>query len=413
MTAPGVRPTISRRGQCVPASPIRALTPLATQTAARGITIYHVNIGQPDLPAPDAILEAIHPPANGIIPYAPSPGQPETVQAWCAYYATLGISLEPRDVVVTTGGGEAIGFAMMAVADPGDEILILDPTYASYLGYAATTNITLVPVPAQPPAYRLPAREELEALITPRTRAIVIISPGNPTGTVLTRDEVHTVLDLATRHGLFVISDETYRELVFDGQEHVSALDLPEADPWVILVDSISKRFSATGLRVGAVISKNADVMAAVVRMAMARLSSPTIAQLAAVPLLRDPTPYTTWLRAEYGRRRDTTYEALRRIPGVTVSRPEGAFYVMATLPVTDTTRFARWMLTEFERDGETVMVAPGAGFYVTPGLGGSEIRIAYVLNEHRLRRAMALLGEALEAYPARAPEPAGIAHPR
>lgn len=401
-------PSISQRGLAVPASPIRVLAPLAAQTVARGITIYHVNIGQPDLPAPDGILDAIRPPADGIIPYAPSPGMPETVAAWCDYYATLDISLEPRDVVVATGGGEAIGWAMLAVADPGDEILILDPTYASYLGYAAMTNISLVAIPAEAPGYRLPTREQLESAITPRTRAIVLINPGNPTGTVLTREEVQTVLELAAERNLFVISDETYRELVFDGREHVSALDFPDTEQLVILVDSVSKRFSATGLRVGAVISKNAEVMGSIVRMAMARLSSPTVEQLAAVPLLRNPGHYTAWLCGEYERRRDATYDALLRIPGVTVARPEGAFYVMATLPIADTTAFARWMLTEFERDGETVMVAPGAGFYVTPGLGQSEIRIAYVLNEFRLRRAMELLGQAVAAYPHQVQEPVG-----
>jgi aspartate aminotransferase len=393
---------ISRRAARVPASPIRGLAPLAAETAARGVHIYHVNIGQPDLPVPPEVLAAIKPPADGVIPYAPSHGLPQTVAAWCRYYATLGIALEPRDILVTTGGGESIGFAMLAVTDPGDEILIFDPTYASYLGYAASGNVTLVPIAAEPPGYHLPSAEEIERFITPRTRAIVVVNPNNPTGTVYTRDELTAVMDVARRYDLFVISDETYRELVFDGREHVSALTFGGMEEAVIVVDSISKRFSATGLRVGALISRNHDVTAAALRMAMARLSSPTIAQLAAVPLLENPTPYTTWLRGVYQSRRDTTYAALRAIPGVEVAQPEGAFYVMAHLPVPDAQAFARWLLTDFERDGETVMVAPGPGFYVGAGRGTSEARLAYVLAEEHLRRAVELLGEALIAYPER-----------
>jgi aspartate aminotransferase len=383
----------------VPASPIRSLTPLAAEAAARGIRVYHVNIGQPDLCAPPGILEAIKPPVDGVIPYAPSPGLPETVRAWCRYYGTLGFDLEPRDVLVATGGGEAIGFALLAVTDPGDEVIIFDPTYASYLGYAATSNVTLVPIPAEPPGYRLPSEEVLEAAITPRTRAIVLINPGNPTGTVYTREEMETVMRIAAERGIFVISDETYRELVFDGREHVSAFCFPEMAESVIMVDSVSKRFSATGLRVGCIASKNRDLMAAVLRMAMARLSSPTVEQLAAIPLLENPRVYTDWLRDEYERRRDATYAALQEIPGVGVSQPEGAFYVMATLPVPDARDFARWLLTDFSVDGETVMVSPGPGFYVTPNRGQHEVRIAYVLGAERMRRAMDLLRLALIAY--------------
>jgi aspartate aminotransferase len=258
-------------------------------------------------------------------------------------------------------------------------------------------------VPVSAPEYHLPPREVIEEHISPRTRAIVVINPGNPTGAVYTREEMETVMDLARRHGLFVIADETYRELTFDGREHVSALTFPEMREHVILVDSVSKRFSATGIRVGCVASQNAEVMAAVLRMAMTRLSSPTVEQMAAVPLLENPTPYTTWLRGVYESRRDVTYDALQRLPNVSVARPEGAFYVMACLPVADADDFARWLLTDFEVDGETVMVAPGPGFYVTPGLGCREVRLAYVLAEDRLRRAVELLGLALSVYsPAR-----------
>ncbi|MGH2442498.1 MAG: pyridoxal phosphate-dependent aminotransferase [Chloroflexota bacterium] len=393
---------ISRRAASVPASPIRALTPLAVETAGRGIKIYHVNIGQPDLPAPREILDAIKAPADGVIPYAPSGGQPETVRAWCTYYRSVSIDLQPANLLVTTGGGEAIGFAMMAVADPGDDILIFDPTYASYLGYAATTNVNLVPIPSVPPDYRLPDPEIIERAVTARTRAMVLINPGNPTGTVYTREEVQAVIDIASRHGLFVISDETYRELVFDDAEHVSVFDFAGCEDLTIVVDSVSKRFSATGLRVGCIASRNRDVMAAALRMAMARLSGPTVGQLAAVPLLENPGPYTSWLRQEYQRRRDAACEALRALPGVSVGQPQGAFYAMASLPVEDASAFARWLLTDFQCNGETVMVAPGPGFYVTPGLGRHEARIAYVLGVQPLRRAMELLGQALAVYPER-----------
>ena len=395
-------PTISRRAANAPASPIRGLAPLAAEMKARGVHIYHVNIGQPDLAAPPEILAAIQPPMSGVIPYAPSQGQPETVEAWCAYFATVGVHYEPRDLVVTTGGGEAIGFALVAVADPGDEVLIFDPTYASYLGFAASSNVSLVPVPVSAPDYHLPPPEEIERFITPRTKAVVIINPSNPTGTVYTRDELGAIMELAQRHNLFVISDETYRELTFDGREHVSAMHFPGMEQSVIMVDSISKRFSATGLRVGCVASRNPEVSSALLRLAQARLSSPTVEQDAAVPLLRNPTAYTDWLRGVYQARRDATYDALLEIPGVTVARPEGAFYVMASLPIADANAFGLWLLTDFERDGETVMVAPGPGFYVTPHMGAREVRLAYVLAEDHLRRAVELLGEALAVYPHR-----------
>lgn len=393
--------SISERARQIPASPIRSLAPLAARTASRGIHIYHVNIGQPDLPAPPEILEGIKPPSDGVIPYAPSQGQPETVEAWCRYYSLVDIGFEPQDIVITTGGGEAIGFAMVAVADPGDEILIVDPTYASYLGFAASSNIKLVAVPAPPPDYHLPSAELLERHITRRTRAVVIINPNNPTGTVYGREELSAVMEIARRHDLFVISDETYRELVFDGREHLSAMSFSGMEESVIVVDSVSKRFSVTGLRVGCVASKNRDVSSAMLRLAMARLSSPTIAQLAVIPLLNNPTAYTGWLQREYQARRDAAYEALKTIPEVTVAKPEGAFYVMVRLPVPDSNAFAQWLLTDFERDGETVMVAPGAGFYVNPGLGTQEVRLAYVLGEPHLRRAVELLGEAILSYQA------------
>jgi aspartate aminotransferase len=396
------RMAISRRAAAVPASPIRGLAPLAAETTARGVRIYHVNIGQPDLAAPPEILAAIKPPASGVIPYAPSQGLPETVAAWSRYFQTVGIELEPRDILVTNGGGEAIGFAMLAVTDPGDEVIIFDPTYASYLGYAASSNVALVPICSEAPGYRLPPTEAIERAVTPRTRAIVLVNPGNPTGTVYTRDELDTVMAIAAHHGLFVIADETYRELVFDGTEHISAFEFPGMEESVILVDSVSKRFSATGLRIGCLASKNREVMGAALRMAMARLSSPTVDQLAVIPLLENPKSYTDWLRAEYQRRRDVAYGALLKIPGVEVACPEGAFYVMASLPVPEANLFARWLLTDFERDVETVMVAPGPGFYVTPGRGRHEVRIAYVLAEEKLRRAIELLGEALIAYPER-----------
>lgn len=393
---------VSRRGRTAPPSPVRKLTPFASAAEARGVSVLHVNIGQPDISTPRPILDAIRAYDEAVLPYAPSRGYPEALNAWSAYYAAQGFDVDPDQLIVTTGGSEALWFAFMAVADEGEEIIVFEPTYANYFGFAASTGVRPVAVASRPEdGFHLPAAANIEASISPHTRAICLCNPNNPTGTVYSRDEVETLIDLAVKHDLFLISDETYRELVFDGAASTGVLSFGshEVTRRMIVVDSVSKRFSATGARVGCLVSRNPDVMDAVGRFAQARLSTPTVEQLAVVPMLNNPIEYTTWLRGVYENRRNVVFDRLHAA-GLRCQKPEGAFYVMVDLPVDDCDDFATWLLSDFQRDGETVMIAPGAGFYFTPGAGVSQARLAYVLNEERLGRAVDLLGHALSVYP-------------
>jgi aspartate aminotransferase len=393
---------VSRRGRTAPPSPVRKLTPFASAAEARGVSVLHVNIGQPDIPTPRPILDAIRAYDDEVLPYAPSRGYPEALSAWSAYYHAQSFDVDPDQLIVTTGGSEALWFAFMAVADEGEEIIVFEPTYANYFGFAASTGVQPVAVPSHPEdGFHLPSVTAIEASISPRTRAICLCNPNNPTGTVYSRGEVEALINLAVKHDLFLISDETYRELVFDGATCTGVLsfDAPEIARRTIVVDSVSKRFSATGARVGCLVSRNPDVMDAVGRFAQARLSTPTVEQLAVVPMLNNPIEYTTWLRGVYENRRNVVFERLHTV-GLRCQKPEGAFYVMVDLPVDDCDDFAMWLLSDFQRDGETVMIAPGAGFYFTPGAGTSQARLAYVLNEERLGRAVDLLGHALSVYP-------------
>lgn len=405
----GHRVTASTRARDAIPSPIRKLTPLADRAKSAGVTVYHLNIGQPDLTAPAALMEGIRRYDSLLLPYAPSQGLPETVDAWRTYYAELGLDFDSSQLLVTTGGSEALLFAIMAVADPGDEIVVFEPTYANYFGFARMTNVDIVPVTlSSASGYHLPADDAIEAAITPRTKAFLLTTPGNPTGTVFSLDELERLGAIAARHGLFLISDETYREIVFDlsavRADHAvmspSMMQVKETVEQTILVDSVSKRFSATGARIGCLASHHAGVMDGVLRFAQARLSTPTVEQRAVIPLLRDPCAYTDGLREVYRRRRDVVYAALTAMPGVRVRRPEGAFYIFATLPIDDGERFASWLLSDFRLENETVMISPGDGFYVTPELGKQEVRLAFVLEETSLLRAMTILREALKAYP-------------
>jgi aspartate aminotransferase len=338
-----------------------------------------------------------------LLPYAPSSGLNETVAAWQAYYQQLGVSFKPNEVLVTFGGSEAVLFSLMAVADPGDEVICFEPTYANYFGFAIMASISLVPIALKPEdGYHLPPAAEIERHITPRTKALLFCSPGNPTGTVYSYDELEVLSDIARRHDLFLISDETYREIVFEGPRDMSMAKVAATAGQTVLVDSVSKRFSATGARIGCIASHNAEVMDGVLRFAQARLAAPTVEQRAIIPLLRDPGSYTDTLAEVYRSRRDVIFAELERIPGVQVRKPEGAFYVFAVLPIDDGERFASWLLTDFRLNGETLMVSPGDGFYLTPGKGKQEIRFAYVLEEDALRRAMTILREALRVYPGR-----------
>lgn len=397
----GKQATASERARDALPSPIRKLSPLADRARADGVHLYHLNIGQPDLLAPQSLMDGIRQYQGDLLPYAPSSGVDETVAAWQDYYEQVGLHFERRDLLVTFGGSEAVLFALMAVADPGDEVICFEPTYANYFGFATMASIKIVPVAVKPEdGYHLPPAAEIEQQITPRTRALLFCSPGNPTGTVYSYQELEELSDIALRHGLFLISDETYREIVFDGPRDMSMMKIAATAEQTIIVDSVSKRFSATGARIGCVASRHRGVMEGMLRFAQARLAAPTVEQLAIVPVLRDPRRYTDSLAEVYRRRRDVVCAELEGIPGVFVRKPEGAFYLFAVLPIDDGERFASWLLTDFRVDGETVMISPGDGFYVTPGMGKQEVRIAFVLEEDALRRAMKILREALRVYP-------------
>ncbi len=391
----------SQRAIDIPPSPIRKLLPLELEARKRGVHIYKLNIGQPDIPTPEVFFQALNSDLPPVLGYGPSQGLPEFQKAVAGYYQRLGLPVEPSEVMATIGGSEALFFAFLATANPGDEVIVFEPFYTNYIGFAIYAGVKLVPYTTRAEnGFHLPAREEIEKLITPRTRAILVCSPNNPTGTVLTRGELEMVLDIAIEHDLFVISDEVYREFAYDGETPTSMLALGRGYERILLCDSISKRFSACGARVGNLVTKNPELFQSILRFGQARLCPATAEQVAAVSLYNLDAGYYENVRREYQARRDAIYEGLMRIPGVVCRKPHGAFYIMAQLPVDDGDAFARWLLTDFSSAGETVMVAPGAGFYATPGAGTSEIRLAYVLQSEHCRRAMEILGEAVRAYP-------------
>jgi aspartate aminotransferase len=388
----------SHRGMDAPSSPIRKLVPHADGARERGTHVYHLNIGQPDIETPLVMRQALSNYADEVIAYGPSGGDAPFRSYLMEYYSALGADLRPHDLLVTTGGSEAVSFAFAACLDPGDEILIPDPMYANYLGYASMLGNKVIPIPTRvEEGYHLP--ESLDGLVTPRTKAVLLCNPANPTGIVYTEDEVARILDLVQRHDLFLIADEVYREFVYDGPTTRSVLTWPEVADRTVVVDSLSKRFSLCGARIGCVVSRNESVMASAMKFAQARLSPPALAQVVAAQAVNVPSEYFDGVRTEYRRRRDVVYESLSGIDGVLVHRPEGAFYQMARLPVSDSEDFVRFMLDEFQLDGATTMVAPGGGFYAADGVGRDEVRIAYVLNENDLRRAMAVLAAGLTAY--------------
>lgn len=400
---------LSQRARIAPPSPIRKLVPLADQAKSRGVRVYHLNIGQPDIPTPDAMWEALRQAKIEVLSYSPSGGIPEFVAALRRYYARHGIELGPEHLIVTTAGSEAILFAMGVVCDPGEEILIPEPLYANYNGYAALLGVHITSVTAHPEdGYALPPRAALEAKLTDRTRAILLCNPCNPTGRVYTREELETVVGLARERDLFLIADEVYREFCYADQAPISVMRFPEIAERAIMVDSLSKRFSVCGARIGCLASRNREVIGAAMKLAQARLSPPTLGQIMGIAGLELPPTYFDATAAEYRRRRDAVLEELARIPGVVCQKPQGAFYIMAKLPVDDAEDFVRWMLTDFQLDGETTMMAPGNGFYATPGAGRSEVRIAYVLEEPKLRRAMGIVAAGLRAYQAAATPAAG-----
>jgi aspartate aminotransferase len=398
-------PTISRRGQAAPPSPIRKLEASARAAEQRGIRIHGLNIGQPDIPTAPSFLTCARQEEGSVLAYGPSAGLYPLREALAASYRAAGLSVDEGDVIVTSGGSEAVMFALMAAADPGDEVVTPEPCYPNYRGFAVMTGIGLRTLPTSiESGFALPDVRTFEEAVGDRTRAVLLCSPGNPTGTVYPPEALRGLVDLARRRGLFVIADEVYREFIYDGLSPFSILEIEGADEVAVVVDSTSKRFSACGARVGCLVTRHTQIRDACLRFAQARLSAPVLEQKGALAALGPSGPYVKESVACYQRRRDAALEELAAIPGVLAPRPSGAFYIMARLPVGSTDELCRWLLEEFSEDGETVMLAPGEGFYATPGRGVDEVRIAYVLEEPRLRRALRLLGRALERFPGRRP---------
>lgn len=395
------RVALSRRAIETPASPIRRLVPYADRAKARGVKVYHLNIGQPDIETPAEMMDAYRNVDIKVLSYGPSQGLKEYIDALVPYYSRVGIDVRAQDILVTTGGSEAIMFALDTVADAGDEVIVPEPFYTNYSGFASTASVKLVPVTClAETGFALPPKAEFERAITSRTRAIIYSNPGNPTGAVFTRIEMEMLAELCVEHGLYLIGDEAYREFIYDDDtEHTSVLNLAGIEDRAILVDSVSKRYSACGARIGCVISRNAELMAAVLKFGQARLCPPTVDQLAAMAAVKVPDSYFAEVRREYQSRRDLVCDAIAKIPGAVCRKPGGAFYVVPKLPIRDGEEFAIFMLEEFELDNETVMVAPAEGFYGTPGMGKDEVRIAYVLNCDDLTRAMKILAAGVEAY--------------
>ncbi|MBI2215010.1 MAG: pyridoxal phosphate-dependent aminotransferase [Acidobacteria bacterium] len=398
MTTALEKPAISNRGRSVPASAIRLLEGNANAAKARGVHIYHLNIGQPDIETPEYIRSRAG--ADTIIAYTPARGTEAVRKVMRDYYAKLGVALESSELMMTTGGSEALLFAMLACADPGDEGLVVEPMYANIRNFATIGGITLKPLAAHvDEGFKIPSAEVFARAITDRTRFVMLCNPNNPTGTVSTPDEIRAVAEVCREHRIFLIVDEVYREFVYDGRKPWSALSLEGFDDTIVVADSVSKRYSACGMRLGCIATRNAEVIGATGRMAEGRLSVPTIEQQMLEGIADLPANYMDGIVAKYQRRRDLLFAGLTSIPGVELQLPQGAFYFIARLPVGDALAFSRWMVSSFEVDGATVMLAPAAGFYLTPDLGKDEVRIAYVLVEEDLRQAVEILRLAIEAW--------------
>ena len=396
-------PQISQRGTLMPASPIRKLVPLADDAKARGIHVYHLNIGQPDLPTPQAAIDAIRNIDRKVLEYSPSQGYLSYRKKLVDYYKKYDINLTADDIIVTTGGSEAVLFSFMACLNPGDEIIMPDPFYANYQAFAISAGAVIRTIPTTiEEGFCLPKVERFEELINERTKAIMICNPNNPTGYLYTRREMNQIRDLVKKYDLYLFSDEVYREFIYTGSPYISACHLEGIEDNVVLIDSVSKRYSECGIRIGALITKNKQLRQAVMKFCQARLSPPLIGQIAAEASLDEPETYTRETYDEYVERRKCLIDGLNRIPGVYSPIPMGAFYTVARLPVDDSEKFCAWCLSEFNYEGETIMMAPASGFYTTPGAGRNEVRIAYVLKKDDLQRALIVLQKALEAYPGR-----------
>lgn len=393
-------PKISNKGQAMPASPIRKLQPYADVAIKQGKIIYYLNIGQPDIKTPQNALDAVKHNKIETLSYSPSQGFRSYVEKLVKYYKRNAINIEEKDLIVTTGGSEALAFAMGSITDFGDEVIIPEPFYANYNGFSTSCGVTVKPVTSSlENNFALPELSEFEAKITPKTKAILLCNPGNPTGYLYTEEEVDAIADLALKHDIFVIADEVYREFTYDGAKHFSIMTLDKLKNHAIMVDSVSKRFSMCGARIGCLVSKNEDVIKTAMKFAQARLSPPTFAQIASEAALDVDVQYFKNVNAEYTQRRNILVKGLKSIEGIKVAEPKGAFYCVAELPIENTEDFAQWLLEKFEHEGETLMVAPASGFYSTPNTGLNQIRIAYVLEEEKLVRCIELLDLALKEY--------------
>jgi aspartate aminotransferase len=393
-------PTISKRGELMPASPIRKLVPYATAAKKRGTKVIHLNIGQPDIETPEVVRNAIKNFDYKVLSYLNSEGSEGYRIKLTAYYKGVGANIEPRHIIETTGGSEALLFGFMATMDAGDEIIIPEPFYANYNGFATAGDIKVVPIPSSiEDGFALPPIEEFEKKITSKTKAILICNPNNPTGYLYSEEELEKLMEIVLKHDLYLFADEVYREFVYDGKTHTSILSFPKLEQHAIVIDSISKRYSACGARLGALVTKNESVLSAVLKFAQARLSSPTYSEVAAEAALDTPKEYFTMVNDEYISRRNLMVELLNKIEGVYCPTPGGAFYTIARLPIDDSDKFCQWMLESFSHNGSTVMMAPASGFYATQGMGKDEVRIAYVLEKKELEEAMICLKEGIRQY--------------
>lgn len=396
-------PSISQRGQQMPASPIRKLVPLANEAKARGIKVYHLNIGQPDIPTPQVGLDALRQIDRSTLEYSPSEGLLSLRSKLKDYYNRFHIDVDVDDIIVTTGGSEAVLFAFMATLDPGDEIIVPEPAYANYMAFAISAGAKIVTVSSTiETGFALPPVEKFEELITPRTKGILICNPNNPTGYLYTQREMNQLRDIVKRHDLFLYSDEVYREFCYTGAPYISAFHLEGIGEQVVLIDSVSKRYSECGIRVGAIITKHKELKRNIMKFCQARLSPPLLGQIVAEASIDAPEDYMLMTYNEYVERRKFLIDGINRIPGCYSPIPMGAFYTVVSLPVDDADRFCQWCLSDFSHEGETVFMAPASGFYTTPGLGRNEVRMAYVLAKEELARALTVLRHALEAYPGR-----------
>lgn len=394
-------PKIAHRGELMPPSPIRKLVPFAEAAKKRGTKVFHLNIGQPDIETPKAIMDAVRNADMKVLEYSHSAGFESYRKKLVEYYKRNNIEVNHNQIIVTTGGSEAILFGVMACMDPGDEIIIPEPFYANYNGFAISAGVKVVPIPSDiETGFALPPIDAFEQAITPRTKAIMICNPNNPTGYLYSMQELEILRDICLKHDLFLFSDEAYREFCYDGNKHISALSIPGLEQHAILMDTISKRYSACGGRIGAFVTKNESVLSTAMKFAQARLSPPSFAQILGEAAVDLPLNYFDEVHAEYNKRRDLLVARLNAMEGVFCPNPGGAFYAMAKLPVKDTERFCQWLLEEFSYEGATVMMAPAAGFYATPGRGKDEVRLAYVLNLDDINHAMNCLEQALKVYP-------------